>query len=142
MRLIIIGDGPEKGRLVNLVQELGITDHVEWKQNLSKLELFSEYSKARIFVSLSSLESFSRVVHEAQIVGVPILASNEGISADSLNKERVIGIKTIEPEEISAAISKAISMGPDLSNASNSVGPDITQYADEMAEIYRKLVAS
>ena len=139
MRLIIIGDGPEKNRLVNLTRKLGITERVEWKHNLPKLQLFSEYSKATVFVSLSNLESFSRVIHEAHVIGIPVVTPNEGIIMDLPNNEKIIGIRSTKPEEISAAITKAISMTPTLT-ASNCIFPDINHYADQMAEIYSKLV--
>jgi glycosyltransferase involved in cell wall biosynthesis len=141
LRLVIVGDGPERSNLINLVQKLGVAEHVEWKQNLSKLELFSEYSKARVFVSLSFLESFSRVIHEAQVIGVPVVTFKERIMPDLVSKGMAIGIGSIEHREISAAISKVISMPPKLLNTANLVFADINSYADRVAEVYRKLSA-
>jgi glycosyltransferase involved in cell wall biosynthesis len=142
LRLVIIGDGPEKRKIANLVGKMGIAKNVELKHNLSKLQLYSEYSKARVFVSLSYLESFSRTIHEAQIIGVPIVTLEKVIKSGLANELTAIGIESIKPEDISAAISKAISKNPTHSNASNSIVPSINHYANQVAEMYRKLIAN
>ena len=85
-RLVIVGDGPDKSRLLNLTNELGLNDYVEWKTNLTRCQLLSEYSKASVFVLLSMLESFSRVVNEAVAIGVPTVVSDNNVFSDFANQ--------------------------------------------------------
>ncbi len=59
-RLIIVGDGPERQKLVNLATVLGISKLVEWKSDLSRQQLLAEYAAASVLIMLSPLESFSR----------------------------------------------------------------------------------
>jgi glycosyltransferase involved in cell wall biosynthesis len=136
LRLVIIGDGPEKERLKSLTNKLELGSVVEWKQNLSNSQLFYEYSRARVFVSLSRLESFSRVVQEALIIGVPTVTLMAGIASDFVSQGVTIGTKTLNPTEIAAAIRKAMTQKP-ISTLSQKFKPqNIDDYANQIAILY------
>lgn len=136
LKLIIIGDGPEKKRLVRLAFELGINDSIEWKQGLSRPQLLSEYAKARVFVSLSFLESFSRVAHEALIIGVPMVVFNVGAMAGYVNSGLAIGTKSIDPEEVATAISTTRKSRYKSVDNLKLPFQNMDDYVDQVAKIY------
>lgn len=74
--LIIIGDGPEKNKIVNLVKNLNLEDHVIFKSFLPRSEYINEIKHADIFLLLSASEAYGIVVAEALAQGTPCIVSN------------------------------------------------------------------
>ncbi|MGC8939234.1 MAG: glycosyltransferase family 4 protein [Candidatus Bathyarchaeia archaeon] len=107
-RLVIVGDGPERQLLVNLAYKLGVNELVEWKSKLTRQQLLDEYAKASVFVHLSPLESFSRVVYEALLVGVPTVVLNFGATEHLVEQGFADGVNSLNAKEIAEAMSKAL----------------------------------
>jgi len=63
-------------RLVNLANELGISDHLVWKDFVSEDELLQLYHTSTVTVIPSFLEGFSMPCLEAMSCGCPLIASN------------------------------------------------------------------
>jgi glycosyltransferase involved in cell wall biosynthesis len=82
-RLLIIGTGPEEGRLRAYAQELGVADAVEFRGFIPYDTMPEVYSGAACMV-LASLatwsweEQFGMVLAEGMAAGVPIVASSSG----------------------------------------------------------------
>lgn len=72
-RLVILGKGPEEGRLRDDIARLGLKDRVSLP-GYSK-EPWSHYAQARCFVLSSTCEPFGNVVVEAMAHGLPIVAT-------------------------------------------------------------------
>jgi len=75
-RLLIVGEGPELGRAEQLMNELGVTAHVELvgeAQDVTGLLSISD-----LFLLPSLQESFGLSALEAMACGVPVVASNVG----------------------------------------------------------------
>ena len=75
-RLLIVGEGPELGRAEQLINELGVTAHVELigeAQDVTGLLSISD-----LFLLPSLQESFGLSALEAMACGVPVVASNVG----------------------------------------------------------------
>ena len=83
----IVGDGPEKKELENLVVKYEIADRVKflgWRDDIPEL-----LPKADIFLLTSMWEGFGLVVAEAMATGLPVVVSNvpgvgEVVGADGL----------------------------------------------------------
>jgi glycosyltransferase involved in cell wall biosynthesis len=81
-RLLIVGDGPERERLVRYAADLGLGDKVEIR-SVPYAEMPSVFAAASCVV-LGSLsmplweEQFGMVLAEAMAAGVPVLASSSG----------------------------------------------------------------
>ncbi len=75
-RLLMIGEGPEWSRAVQLVQELNIESHVEFLGK--KDEVAHWISLADLLLLPSEKESFGLVALEAMACGVPTVGSNTG----------------------------------------------------------------
>ncbi|KYG82150.1 N-acetyl-alpha-D-glucosaminyl L-malate synthase BshA [Roseivirga ehrenbergii] len=75
-RLLLVGDGPERGHIETLCRELGIYDEVRF---LGKLEAVQEVlSVADLFLMPSEKESFGLSALEAMACEVPLVTSNAG----------------------------------------------------------------
>jgi glycosyltransferase involved in cell wall biosynthesis len=82
-RALVIGSGPEEGRLRRHAAELGIADRVEFRPNVAYEEMPAVYASASCLV-LGSLpvwfweEQFGMVLVEAMAAGLPVIASSSG----------------------------------------------------------------
>lgn len=75
-KLLLVGDGPEKGAIDALTKELGIYEDVRF---LGKLEAVEEVlSVADLFLMPSEKESFGLAALEAMACEVPVISSNAG----------------------------------------------------------------
>ncbi|HYM40180.1 MAG TPA: glycosyltransferase family 1 protein [Thermoplasmata archaeon] len=75
--LVKIGKpGPERPRLSALARELGIQDHVVWRDYVPEEELVRLYQTSTLAVVPSFLEGFSMPCLEAMSTGCPLVASN------------------------------------------------------------------
>ena len=79
LRLKIIGDGPERNRLMSLASTLGISDQVEFTGYIeSETILYSHLKAADIFVLSSVTEGFPRVLYESMCMRLPIITTRVG----------------------------------------------------------------
>lgn len=75
-KLILVGDGPERGRIENLCRELKVCDHTHFLGKLKNVE--QVYSVADLFLLPSETESFGLSALEALTGGVPVISSDTG----------------------------------------------------------------
>lgn len=75
-KLLLVGDGPEMGRIIQQVRELGIEESVLFLGKRDGLAEF--YSLSDIKLLLSEKEAFGLVLLEAMACGVPVIGSNIG----------------------------------------------------------------
>jgi N-acetyl-alpha-D-glucosaminyl L-malate synthase BshA len=75
-RLLIVGEGPELGRAEQLIDELGVTAHVELVGEAQ--DVIGLLSISDLFLLPSLQESFGLSALEAMACGVPVVASNVG----------------------------------------------------------------
>jgi phosphatidylinositol alpha-1,6-mannosyltransferase len=94
LHCFIAGDGPDRGRLVALAQELGVERHVEFLGRVSDAELHLLYSAVDLFVLLSrqdsqgtDVEGFGLVLLEAQAMGTPVVTTAEGGMPDAMQAD-------------------------------------------------------
>jgi len=137
-RLVIIGDGPEHERLVSLAHEIGIEGYIEWKCKLSRKQLLAEYARAGVFVSLSQLESFSRVIHDAIVIGVPTVVQNSGATADMVREGLVEGVDSFSPSAVADGILKAARKTPPKTGETQRTFLSWEEYLDKVLEIYQR----
>src|SRR5690606_36321114 len=75
-KLLLVGDGPEMGRIIQQVRDLGLEDHVLFLGKRDSLAEF--YNISDIKIHLSEKEAFGLVLLEAMACGVPVIGSNIG----------------------------------------------------------------
>lgn len=75
-RLVIVGDGPDKGALAALAKRLGVADKVRLTGSLPNTELLKWYSAADVLMLCSSREGWANVLLESMACGTPVVATN------------------------------------------------------------------
>lgn len=75
-RLIIIGDGPERQKLLVLARELGVESHLTMTGALPNADLLKWYSAADVMLLASSREGWANVLLESMACGTPVVAAN------------------------------------------------------------------
>lgn len=75
-KLIMVGDGPERGPAEDLAAELGIASKVVFLGNSNEVEKILCFSD--LFLLPSKAESFGLAALEAMSHGVPVISSNAG----------------------------------------------------------------
>jgi len=140
-RLVIVGNGPERDTLINLASSLGVARFVEWKHGLSRTELLDEYAQASVFVMLSPLESFSRVVYDALFVGLPVVVYNFGALSSLVSEGFAEGVNSLTPQTISEAITKALQNSHKKIVANSKNFLDWETYVDRLSVYYSNLQA-
>lgn len=95
VELYIAGDGPEKGNLLNLVQELDLSTKVKFIGYTD--DMVSFYHQLDLFVLTSSNEGLPLSILEAQSCNVPVVCSDVGGVHEGVCKEtgRLIKLHTI-----------------------------------------------
>ena len=76
--LTIIGDGPEKGALIRLSEELGVSKRVRFTGRLPHERIAEVLSKANVYALASRSETFGVSYVEALAMGLPVIATRCG----------------------------------------------------------------
>lgn len=105
--LVIVGKGPEFGKLKMLVQELGLsnvffTGYVEDEQ----LQTFYQLARAVVFPSCERSEAFGMTILEALMMGKPVISTELGTGTSYANINKLTGL-VIEPKNV-GSIHKAL----------------------------------
>jgi len=126
LTLTIIGEGPEKKKLKNLINRLNIQDSVELIGQVDRSTVIEYMRKADIFALVSSPETFGLVYLEAMANGcITIGSRGEGI--DGVIQDNFNGfLCTPDPEELALLLKRVINLSQNekkriLSNAYKTV---------------------
>jgi len=84
--LLVLGDGPDRDRLLRQAQELGISKSVDFRG--LRHDVGTHYAAADIFVLPSRYEGFPNVLLEAMAAGLPTIATRVSGSEDALENGR------------------------------------------------------
>jgi glycosyltransferase involved in cell wall biosynthesis len=77
IRCVIVGDGPEKGKLIKLANELRVEDNIKFTGFLENHDDVIAYMKSsKVFVLPSTREGFGIVALEANACGLPVVTTN------------------------------------------------------------------
>ena len=112
--LTIIGDGPLRGPLHLLSQELGIEDKIIFKGALAHNEVPQHLWAADVFLLPSIIDQFGRtegfgaVILEAMAAGLPVIASGVGGITDIVNGDNGILVPEKNPEAIASAVERLL----------------------------------
>jgi glycosyltransferase involved in cell wall biosynthesis len=110
----IIGDGPEKERLVFAAYQLGIIDYVNFKGVVSHAEIPHLLDANELYIQYSIQEGFCNAVLEAQAKGLLCIVSNaEGLSENILHNQTGWVVPRRRPD----LLAKQIKTVFELSNA-------------------------
>ncbi len=140
LKLLIVGDGPTRGRLEETVLRHGVGEHVIFLGERHDIPILLHLSDVLVLASLA--EAMPLSVIEAMAAGVPVIASAVG-SVPDIIEDGVNGI-VIPPsnsEAIEHAITKVLDNGDDtvrmIANAHKTVRSKYT--LNRMVNDYDKL---
>ncbi len=107
IKLIIVGDGPERAFLEDTVSENNLGDRVIFKGYLEDEEKFQLLECSDLFVLTSLHEGFGIVFMEAMYYGLPIVCTNHGGQVDFLkDNENAVLINVGDVEACRTGINK------------------------------------
>ena len=104
VQLIICGDGPEKNKLIKLVESLKLQDRVHLKGFLDRERILYELQNADCLVHTSNLETFGVVLIEAISCGLPFISTNSGGPQDVYEDEMGYLIEKNNLKELTSAL--------------------------------------
>lgn len=93
VKVVLVGDGEEKPKLLSLIKELRIEERVIFIPPVKDEELPSVYRGADVFVlpSIARSEAFGLVACEAMACGVPVITTEIGTGTSFYNLDRETG---------------------------------------------------
>ncbi len=141
VRLLIIGDGPEKEFLQSVAHECGVTEKISFLGYCDDDSKFKYLSASDLFLMTSLHEGFGIVYMEAMYCGLPIVSANNGGQNDFLKHgEHALLFNVGDHKKCAYYISEFIN-NKDLykSCGINNVKTVQTFYADKIAEIFLKI---
>lgn len=105
IKLVLIGDGPEKERIKSLAVSYKLSDNILFTGSLDHKDVVTCYLEADIFVFPSVTETQGLVIGEAKAAGLPVVAIKEALGAAEMVEDGEDGILTPGlPEEFGKAI--------------------------------------
>jgi glycosyltransferase involved in cell wall biosynthesis len=111
LKVLIIGEGPEKESLKTLVHTLGLSDNVTFVGFLDdNSKVYGMMKTSKVFVFPSTREGFGIVALEANACGLPVITIDvEQNATRSLIKQGQNGMLTnLDEKEIAAAASQLL----------------------------------
>ncbi|PVX26037.1 MAG: hypothetical protein CW691_02685, partial [Candidatus Bathyarchaeum sp.] len=109
IKLRIIGNGPDKRHLMNLVEELKIKDKVIFEGLVPHDKMVDYYQKCDIFCFPTLGEPFGKAVIEAMACAKPVIASNIGGPSEIIENEKTgILVPPAQPEILAEKINELL----------------------------------
>ncbi len=106
-RLVIVGEGPMRPKLLALIDQLDLAGRVQLKGIVSQAELQTYYAAADLTLLASSREGMPNVVLESLACGTPVLATAVGGVPEILNSGAAGGLVSERSAEAFCAAIKA-----------------------------------
>ncbi len=147
LRLIVIGEGPERTTLEQACAALGIAERVRFTGFVSEEQKYGFLSAADLYVSTTLHEGFGIVFLEALSRGVPVICYDEGGQIDFIDD----AVGQLVPVHDEAAFGEAVRRhlaAPDLLRRKGLAARDraaefsIERFTQRYQEIYRQCLAA
>lgn len=107
VKLTIIGQGPEKRKLVQLTKDLNLMEYIAWVPFLPEEELIKMIKQANLLLLLSESEAYGIVVAEALALGTPALVAKKTALKEFLTEPGCFGVDyPPDPREVADLIIK------------------------------------
>ncbi|HEY2258773.1 MAG TPA: glycosyltransferase [Solirubrobacteraceae bacterium] len=138
-RMIICGDGPLRGQLIERLGELGVRDAAELRGHVPLREgLLELYRSSHIFLHVSRTEGFPQVLIEAFASGVPVVATAVGGVPAEVGSAAVL----VEPENAPAVAEAVNRVAGDPNLRSQLVSAGFAKAHEHTLELEIKQVAA
>jgi len=101
--LIFLGDGPLRGDLEQLTNQLQLTESVQFRGEVSRERVYEEFAQSDVFAIPSHAEGFCVAAVEAMASGLPVVASDIPIFHEVVGDSGLF-IDRADPKNIAEAI--------------------------------------
>lgn len=145
VRLLLVGDGPQRGDLERYAKKMGIGEHVEFTGRIPFDAIPAHLKAGDIFCFASITETQGLVTMEAMAAGLPIVAVDATGTSDSVN-DGVEGLLTDNDSEVLAQAIKRLLDDQALQeklrkNATRKAETfDMMVQTQKMAEVYEQAI--
>ena len=107
VRLIIVGDGPERQRLERASHSLGVSERVAFAGQVNNIDVY--YAMADMLALPSHSEGSPNVLLEAMAAGVPVVATEVGgVPEIVTHDESALLVSQRDPHAMAAAIGRVL----------------------------------
>lgn len=100
----IVGDGPEKEKLHNIIEENNLTDNVKMVGRKDRNYIVQLLQKSDVYIMSSTSETFGVAAGEALACGVPVISTDCGGPRDFMNEFNGILIPVNDVDAMEKAI--------------------------------------
>lgn len=146
LKLRLVGDGPERGKLESLTRDLGLTGCVQFFGDCRDVP--EQLAQSAMFVSSSLTEGISLTLLEAMAVGLPVIATSVGGNPEIVvHGETGQLVPPRNPEKLAEAL-VTLSRRPDLWRQQGQAGRerveahfDVRRMVADYQDLYAQLVA-
>ena len=117
LHMEVYGNGPERGRVELLVQDLGLTDAVKVAGHRPEQEIAAALGRAACLATASEREGYGLVVVEAAARGTPsvVVAGPENGAVELVaDGDNGAVAASADPDELASAILRVVAAGPTL----------------------------
>ena len=148
--MIIIGRGPEKKRIENLILELNLEDRVFVLDWMERKDLFKQMRRSDVFLFASFRDGGGAVVVEAMASGLPVICLNTAGPGFHIKDKFGIKIQPNSTDYVIAEMAKALDrlsnneqLRAEMGEAARKRAKDYyewTKLGSRMIEIYSKIL--
>lgn len=146
--VIVGGQGPDPSyfrEVRSLIAQLGLSDHVRLVGAQS--DVASYYRAMDAFVSCSEGEGFGRVLAEAMMCGIPVIATKSGACPEVVQEGHTGFLYAVDDEEALARCIVRLARNPKLAEQMGQRGRtralrlfSINTHAASVAEVYQEVL--
>jgi glycosyltransferase involved in cell wall biosynthesis len=145
VRLRIVGDGPERAKLVRQAEQLGLSDRVEFLGACSIDEVRTEFARADLLVISSRDEGLPRTLLEAAAAGVPAVATSVGGIPAATSNWKTVSLVSPDAGSLAAGLRHVLASSPSLGHLDAVRRQALATYGfstnlDELADLFRRVM--
>lgn len=144
--LVVVGAGPERGRLVALARTVGVADRVVFHPAVDDVAPYLRVADA--YVTASAQDGLSNAVLEAMACGLPVVATGAGGMAQLVDDRTGVLVASATPDDLGGALA-ALLADPDDAVGRGRAGRervvahyDLRDTADRLVALYRTLAGA
>jgi glycosyltransferase involved in cell wall biosynthesis len=144
-RLVIVGDGPERGPLEEAAASLGIGDRVVFTGEVRDVEVY--YAAANVLVNPSHSEGSPYVLLEAMAAKLPIVATAVGGVPEMVeNNQTALLVPASDPSALANAIARVLGdeqLAQRLATSASTFGSfrfSPENYVKSLAKVYSEVI--
>jgi glycosyltransferase involved in cell wall biosynthesis len=102
-RLVVVGDGEERPRILAAIEQLGLADHVVLTGVLPRADVVRVLNESRLFVLASTFEGLPRALLEALACGTPAVVT-DACNAEGIIDATGLSVPPRDPDALAGAM--------------------------------------